>query len=44
MGLGGALMKNGQAVAYASRQLRIPERNYLTRDVGAQVDDLGGEP
>jgi hypothetical protein len=30
MGLGGVLMQDGKVVAYASRQLRIHERNYPT--------------
>ncbi|MCI98099.1 RNA-directed DNA polymerase (Reverse transcriptase), partial [Trifolium medium] len=33
MGLGGALMQNGQVVAYASRQLMIHESNYPTHDL-----------
>ena len=33
MGLGGVLMQNGQVVAYASRQLRVHERNYPTHDL-----------
>ena len=33
MGLGGVLMQNGQVVAYASRQLRVHERNYPTYDL-----------
>jgi hypothetical protein len=33
MGLGGVLMQNGQVVAYASRQLKIHERNYPTHDL-----------
>lgn len=28
IGLGGVLMHNGQAVAYASLQLKVHERNY----------------
>ncbi|XP_050919253.1 uncharacterized protein LOC127136776 [Lathyrus oleraceus] len=31
-GLGGVLMQNGQVVAYASRQLKPHEENYLTHD------------
>ena len=30
LGLGGVLMQDGKAVSYASRQLRIHERNYPT--------------
>ncbi|XP_050908927.1 uncharacterized protein LOC127122669 [Lathyrus oleraceus] len=33
MGLGGVLMQNGQVVAYASRQLKVHERNYPTHDL-----------
>jgi hypothetical protein len=33
MGLGGVLMQNGQVIAYASRQLKIHERNYPTHDL-----------
>lgn len=33
MGLGGALMHNGQVVAYSSRQLKVHERNYPTHDL-----------
>jgi hypothetical protein len=33
LGLGGVLMQNGKVVAYASRQLRIHERNYPTHDL-----------
>src|SRR3954463_15098307 len=33
MGLGGALMQNQQMVAYASRQLKVHERNYPTHDL-----------
>lgn len=33
MGLGGMLMHNGQVVAYASRQLKIHERNYPAHDL-----------
>jgi hypothetical protein len=32
-GLGGVLMQNDKVVAYASRQLRIHERNYPTHDL-----------
>ncbi|CAJ2645709.1 unnamed protein product [Trifolium pratense] len=33
MGLGGVLMQKGQVVAYASRQLKVHERNYPTHDL-----------
>jgi hypothetical protein len=33
LGLGGVLMQDGKVVAYASRQLRIHERNYPTHDL-----------
>lgn len=33
MGLGGILMQNGKVVAYASRQLKVHERNYHTHDL-----------
>ncbi|XP_050909006.1 uncharacterized protein LOC127122763 [Lathyrus oleraceus] len=33
MGQCGVLMQNGQLVAYASRQLRVNERNYLMHDL-----------
>lgn len=33
MGLGGVLMQTRQVVAYASRQLKIHERNYPTHDL-----------
>lgn len=36
--LGGVLMQNGQVVAYASRQLRVHERNYLTR--GLELESM----
>ncbi|PON50178.1 hypothetical protein PanWU01x14_224910, partial [Parasponia andersonii] len=32
-GLGCVLMQNGHVVAYASRQLKPHERNYLTHDL-----------
>ena len=35
MGLGGVLMQNRQVVAYASRQLKVHEKNYLTHDLEA---------
>src|ERR1051325_7148683 len=33
MGLGGVLMQNGKVVAYASRKLKIHEKNYPTHDL-----------
>src|ERR1043165_5366974 len=33
MSLGGVLMQNGKVVAYASRQLKVYERNYPTHDL-----------
>ncbi|MCI96721.1 RNA-directed DNA polymerase (Reverse transcriptase), partial [Trifolium medium] len=33
MGLGGVLIQKGNVVAYASRQLKIQERNYPTHDL-----------
>ena len=33
LGLGGMLMQDNKVVAYASRQLRIHERNYPTHDL-----------
>ncbi|KAI5436408.1 hypothetical protein KIW84_022768 [Lathyrus oleraceus] len=33
LGLGGVLMQNKQVIAYASRQLRVHERNYPTHDL-----------
>src|ERR1044072_309580 len=33
MGLGGVLMQNGKLVAYASRKLKIHEKNYPTHDL-----------
>ena len=32
-GLGGVLTQNGHVVAYASRQLKIHEKSYLTHDL-----------
>ena len=32
VGLGCVLMQHGKVIAYASRQLKVHERNYLTRD------------
>ena len=33
IGLGGVLMQEGKLVAYASRQLRVHEKNYPTHDL-----------
>ena len=33
MGLSGVLMQNGQVFAYASRKLKVHERNYPTHDL-----------
>ncbi|WMV41732.1 hypothetical protein MTR67_035117 [Solanum verrucosum] len=33
IGLGCVLMQNGKVIAYASRQLKIHEKNYLTHDL-----------
>ena len=33
IGLGGVLMQEGKVVAYASRQLRVHEKNYPTHDL-----------
>lgn len=33
IGLGCALMKRGSVIAYASRQLKVHEENYLTLDL-----------
>ena len=33
LGLGGVLMQNDKVVAYASRQLKVHERNYHTHDL-----------
>ena len=32
-GLGCMLMQKGEVVAYSSRQLKTPEKNYLTHDL-----------
>ena len=37
VGLGCALMKNGKVIAYASRQLKVHERNYPTHDLELAV-------
>ena len=37
MGIGGMLIQQGQVVAYASRQLKIHERNYPTYDLELAV-------
>ena len=33
MGLGGVLMQNRQVIAYASRKLKVYEKNYPTHDL-----------
>src|SRR3954467_15104431 len=40
MGLGGGLMQNQQVVAYASRQLKVHERNYPTHDLELAAVDF----
>lgn len=37
MALGGVLIKNGQVVAYASRWMKVHERNYPTHDLELAV-------
>jgi hypothetical protein len=37
MGIGGLLMQNSHAIAYASRQLRRQEERYPTHDLGLLV-------
>jgi len=37
MGLVGVLVQNRQVVAYASRQLKVHEKNYLTHDLELAV-------
>lgn len=37
MALGGVLRKNGQVVAYASRQLKVHKKNYPTHDLELNV-------
>ncbi|GAU29258.1 hypothetical protein TSUD_392080 [Trifolium subterraneum] len=37
LGLGGVLMQKGKVVAYASRQLKVHERNYPTHDLELAV-------
>ena len=33
VGLGAVLMQNGKVITYASRQLKIHEKNYPTHDL-----------
>nr|GEU41318.1 putative reverse transcriptase domain-containing protein [Tanacetum cinerariifolium] len=40
-GLGDVLMQNEKVIAYASRQLKIHEKNYTTRDLELGAVDLG---
>ena len=37
IGLGGVLMQEGKVVAYASRQLRVHEKNYPTSNLEVAV-------
>lgn len=37
MGLGGVLLQKSNVVAYASRQLKVHERNYPTHDLELEV-------
>ena len=37
LGLGGVLMQDCKVVAYASRQLRVHEKNYPTHDLELAV-------
>ncbi|KAH0715889.1 hypothetical protein KY284_008794 [Solanum tuberosum] len=37
VGLGCVLMQNGKVIAYASRQLKVHEKNYLTHDLELAV-------
>ncbi|GJU44582.1 putative reverse transcriptase domain-containing protein [Tanacetum coccineum] len=39
LGLGCVLMQRGKVIAYASRQLKIHEKNYTTHDLIAKMDD-----
>ncbi|GKE50576.1 putative reverse transcriptase domain-containing protein, partial [Tanacetum coccineum] len=40
LGLGGVLMQRGKVIAYASRQLKIHEKNYTTHDLELGVKEL----
>lgn len=35
--LGGVLMQHGKVIAYASRQLKVHQKNFLTQDVELEV-------
>ena len=37
VGLGCVLMQNGKVIAYASRQLKVHEKNYPTHDLELAV-------
>ena len=37
VGLGCVLMQNGKVIAYASRKLKVHERNYPTHDLELEV-------
>ncbi|KAL5564136.1 hypothetical protein UlMin_027300 [Ulmus minor] len=40
IGLGAVLMQNGRVIAYASRQLKVHEKNYPTHDLELMYQDL----
>ncbi|KAL5580094.1 hypothetical protein UlMin_012536 [Ulmus minor] len=42
IGLGAVLMQNGRVIAYASRQLKVHEKNYPTHDLELMYQDLKG--
>nr|GEW12121.1 hypothetical protein [Tanacetum cinerariifolium] len=41
-GLGAVLMQKEKVIAYASRQLKIHEKNYMTHDLELGSEDVGG--